>query len=104
MRGARAHPRITMTPHPPRTSRLDFLLEVLLIALLAFAPAAFGTVHAWSEVVVVGLGAAMALCLAIRAVTVATQQIRLSLAWLAVVLFVAIAAAQLLPLPMSILR
>jgi tetratricopeptide (TPR) repeat protein len=93
-----------MTVTPPRTSRLDPIIEILLIALLAFMPAAFGTVAAWSEAVAEALGAAIALLLAIRLLTTPASEIRPSLAWLAIVLFIGIAAAQLLPLPMSILR
>ena len=96
-----SHP---MTPHAPRTSRLDPLIEVLLIALLAFMPAAFGTVDAWSEAVAIALGAAIALCLAVRFMTAAKQDVRLSPAWAAVALFIAVAAIQLLPLPMNVLR
>ena len=91
-------------PAPPRTSRIDPLIEILLIALLAFMPAAFGAVEAWSELLAEAVGAAIALCLAIRLLTRPATPIRPSLAWLAIFLFLAIAAAQLLPLPMSIVR
>lgn len=93
-----------MPPNTPRTSRLDPVIEILLVALLAFMPAAFGAVEAWSEAVAVALGAAIALCLAIRAITVPAHEVRPSLAWAAVALFILIAAAQLLPLPMSLVR
>src|SRR5688500_1611321 len=93
-----------MTPTPPHTSRLDPVIEVLLVALLAFMPAAFGAVEAWSEAVAFALGAAIAICLALRAGAAPARELRPSLAWLAVALFIAVVAAQLLPLPMSIVR
>ncbi|MEA2736565.1 MAG: hypothetical protein QOE14_3016, partial [Humisphaera sp.] len=93
-----------MISQPPRISRLDPIIEALLIALLAFMPAAFGAVNAWSEGVAMTLGAAIAVCLTIRAVTAASHEVRFSPAWIAVALFITVAAAQLLPLPMSIVR
>jgi len=93
-----------MTP-PPRTSRIDPLIEVLLIALLAFMPAPFGVVAAWSEGVAYAIGAAIAICLAVRAVAAPQpRELRFSLAWVAIALFILVVAAQLLPLPMSVLR
>jgi O-antigen ligase/tetratricopeptide (TPR) repeat protein len=94
-----------MTPTPPRTSRLDPVIEVLLIALLAFMPAPYGVVAAWSEGIAYATGAAIALCLAIRAVAAPQpREARFSLAWIAIALFILVVAAQLVPLPMSVLR
>src|SRR5688500_5554023 len=93
-----------MIAQPPRTSRLDPLIELLLIALLAFMPAAYGAVAAWSEAIAMAIGAAIALLLAIRAAAVPSRDLRPSLAWVAVALFIAVVAAQLVPLPMSLLK
>src|SRR5215204_1669216 len=101
---ARAAPSLPSLPSLPRTSRLDPVIEILIVALLAFMPAAFGAVDAWSEAIAVGLGAAIALCLALRAALAPSIELRPSLAWLAVALFIAVVAAQLLPMPMSIVR
>ena len=97
-------PAVQPLSQPPRTSRLDVVIEILLIALLIFMPAAFGTVEAWSEAIAEAIGAAIALCLAIRLLTHPSSQVRPSLAWLAIILFIGVAAAQLIPLPMSLLR
>ncbi len=97
-----------MTLPPSPSSRhapiTEVLTEILLIALLAFMPAAFGVVEPWSEAVAFATGAAIALCLALRAITSSDNHLRPSLAWVAVALFILIVAAQLLPLPMSLLR
>ena len=46
--------------------RFDSVIEWLLISLLVFMPLAFGAVEAWSELVVVALAGAMAVCLALK--------------------------------------
>jgi len=54
-----------MITNPPHSSRLDPVIEILLIALLAFMPAAFGVVAGWSEWIAFATGSAIALLLAI---------------------------------------
>jgi tetratricopeptide (TPR) repeat protein len=94
-----------MISQTPRTSRLDAMIEVLLVSLLAFMPAVFGGLYAWSEAIAVATGVAIALLLAVRMITLGRHEIgRPSLVWLPIVLFVVIAATQLVPLPMSLLR
>jgi O-antigen ligase/tetratricopeptide (TPR) repeat protein len=93
-----------MSSQSPSTSRLDPFIEVLLIALLAFLPAALGAVDSWTEAIATALGAAIALCLAIRAALARTSAVRPSLAWVAVALFVAIVLMQLLPLPAALIK
>ncbi|MEN6338319.1 MAG: hypothetical protein ABFE01_29030, partial [Phycisphaerales bacterium] len=56
-------------PVPEKSNtRLDWILEGLLIALLAFMPLTFGAVHAWSEQIVVTLAAAIAVVFGVRMV------------------------------------
>ena len=74
-------------------------IEFLLIVLLAFAPLAYGAVDAWSELVVLSLVAAMTLCLALRLVADRFERIRWSWSYLPIVLFLALAVFQFLPLP-----
>ena len=69
-----------MTTPPPRTSRLDPVIEILLIALLAFMPAAFGVVDEWAEAIAFTTGAGIALCLAVRAIAARETELRPSLA------------------------
>jgi tetratricopeptide (TPR) repeat protein len=94
-----------MLPEPPPPSRLDPLIETLLVALLAFMPAAFGVTEAWSEAIAVAIGGAIALLLAVRTIARGRHEVaRPSLAAVAIVVFVAIAAFQLVPLPISLVR
>ena len=71
----------------------------VLVALLAFGPAAFGAVEGWSELVVVILAASLSLLVAVRAVV--DREFTLPRTWLYVplLLFIALVAFQLVPLP-----
>src|SRR4051812_46391523 len=86
------------------TSRLDALIELLLIALLIFMPAAFGAVDAWSESVATSIGAAIALSLAIRLLLRRGRPQLSAWAWGPIVLFIAVVLFQLFPLPAAMLR
>jgi tetratricopeptide (TPR) repeat protein len=81
------------------TSRLDEFIRRTVLALLAFAPFAFGAVEAWSQAVVAGLAGLALVSLLIRAAL--SRQRRFVVSWLhlPVILFVLLVAAQLLPLP-----
>ncbi len=78
---------------------LDWAIEGLLIALLAFGPLAFGVVAAWSEQVVVALAAALVVLLLIRQVVGAPHPLRWTWTYVPIVLFLLIAVFQLTPLP-----
>jgi tetratricopeptide (TPR) repeat protein/O-antigen ligase len=87
---------------PTAGRRWEWTTLGLLLALLIFAPASFGAVEAWSELIVFVLAAAMAFCLALRALF--DREFRLASTWLylPLLLFVLLIAVQLLPLPAGI--
>jgi tetratricopeptide (TPR) repeat protein len=80
-------------------SRWDYLVEPLLIGLLAFAPFAFGGVTAWAGQVVLCLIVAMVFCLAGKLLFQPRAKFVWSLAYVPIVLFVGFVAFQLVPLP-----
>lgn len=51
-------------------AHFDRVIEGLLIALLVFAPLAFGVVEAWSEQVVILLACAIAACFCLKLIFV----------------------------------
>ncbi len=77
----------------------DSLTLILLGLLLAFAPASFGAVEAWSELVVILLAAALSMCVAIRALL--DRDFRPAFTWLYVPLafFLLLVVGQLVPWP-----
>ena len=80
----------------------DAAVLVLLAMLLAFMPFAFGAVHAWSELVVTSLAAAIAVCLAARQwLGAGTAR---SWVWVPLGAFVVLVWIQVVPLPADILR
>ncbi|HEY7120714.1 MAG TPA: O-antigen ligase family protein [Tepidisphaeraceae bacterium] len=83
---------------PP--TRFDIAIEWVLGALLIFAPLALGAVEAWSETVVTALAAAMVVLLVAKLV-VHRETTRFAWTWAYVpmVLFAALLAVQLVPLP-----
>ncbi len=80
-------------------SRFDTVIEWLMIALLAFMPLAFGAVEAWSEMAVICLAGAMALCLGLKLTLRRGSRIAWSWAYVPMGLFLLLAALQLVPLP-----
>lgn len=82
-------------------SRLDWAVEGLLIALLAFMPLAFGAVQPWSEQVVVVLAAALVVAFGVRMVLSPRTGIAWTWAYLPLIVFLLVAAVQLAPLPAS---
>lgn len=89
---------------PVMGRRWDLATLGLLTALLIFAPAAFGAVEAWSELIVIAAAAVLALLLALR--TVLDEEFRPVRSWTLVPLglFVALVVLQLLPLPTGLAR
>ena len=89
------------TVHP--TTRFDVAIEILLFVLLAFAPLAFGVVHAWSEFLVILLAVAMSACLAVKLLVHREVRFVWTWAYVPIVLFIFVAAFQLVPLPARVL-
>jgi len=83
---------------------IDVVLEWLVVALLVFAPLAFGGVEPWSELVVISLAAAMAVGLALRQIIQPGSRLVWSWAYVPMVLFVAVVALQLITLPYGWIR
>lgn len=83
----------------PLAERFDRIVEALLIALLAFMPAALGVVHAWSEEVVIALAAGISLVFLLKLVMVSSASLVWSWTYVPVAVFLLVAAFQLLPLP-----
>lgn len=90
-------------PHPAY-SRIDALVEVLLGALLALLPLAFGTVAAWSEALMLAVVAAAALAVAVKFLARPDVPVVRTWVYLPIALFVLLAALQLLPLPAGVVR
>src|SRR3954471_3675737 len=86
------------------STRLDPLILSLLIALLAFMPFAFGTIHRWSELIAYTLATLLAICLAIRALIARARSGVPRVVLLPIIAFILVAALQLVPLPISIVQ
>jgi len=82
----------------------DLAIEGLLGALLLFMPLAFGAVEAWSELVVVVMASALALCVAIRAVVDRTFRPPRTWAYLPAALILGLIVLQLAPLPRGVVE
>ncbi|HWA48173.1 MAG TPA: O-antigen ligase family protein, partial [Dongiaceae bacterium] len=82
----------------------DWIIEALLLTLLAFAPLAIGGVQAWSEAVICALAGAMAVLLGVK--LIARPGVRFVWAWsyVPVALFLLITLAQVIPLPASLIQ
>ncbi len=87
---------------PP--SRLDTAINWILVALLAFLPLAFGTVHAWSELACVAGTGALAVCFALKLLVHREARVVWTWAYLPAVLLVLLVLLQLVPLPTGIVR
>lgn len=88
----------------PVAERFDRVIEILLIVLLAFGPVAFGVVHAWSELVVVLLAAAISLAFLTKLVFTPGALLVWSWVYIPVGAFLLIVVLQLTPLPSSVVR
>jgi O-antigen ligase/tetratricopeptide (TPR) repeat protein len=91
--------RVTMPAEAEPLTKFDLLIEWLLYGLLIFSPLAMGVVHSWSELVFVGLCAAIAICLSLKMLARRDSKIVWSWSYLPVVLFVVLTILQLAPLP-----
>jgi O-antigen ligase/tetratricopeptide (TPR) repeat protein len=86
----------------PRT-RFDVAVEILLAAMLLFMPAAFGAVEPWSEMVVVVLAAALAMCLLGKLIEHPQARLIGTWAYLPIAVFLTLVLLQLAPLPSGVL-
>ncbi len=82
---------------------LNVAIEMVLVVLLAFCPLALGVVQAWSEGIAFGLGAVLAVLVALRAVATRHRETRWWV-YLPVGAYLLIAAMQLLPLPEGVVQ
>jgi O-antigen ligase len=83
-------------------SRLDIVIESLLIGLLAFMPLAFGAVQAWSEEVVIALSGAITVCFVLKLVCCRRRAVIWSWCYVPLGIFLLIAILQLISLPASL--
>jgi hypothetical protein len=88
----------------PVAERFDRVIEILLIVVLAFGPVAFGVVHAWSELVVILLAAAISLVFLTKLIFTPGASLVWSWVYIPVGAFLLIAVLQLTPLPSSVVR
>ena len=86
-----------------RAAWCDVAVLVLLAMLLAFMPFAFGAVHAWSELVVASIAAAIAVCMVAREL-LSAGSIRWTWAYVPVGVFLLVAWVQVVPLPAALLK
>lgn len=84
--------------------RFDRVIEGLLIALLVFAPLAFGAVEAWSEEVVIVLAAAISICFCLKLAFTRGPSVTWTWAYIPVFAFILVAVVQAMPLPIALVR
>jgi O-antigen ligase/tetratricopeptide (TPR) repeat protein len=84
--------------------RFDPIIEVILVALLAFMPLAFGAVEVWSETVVLIAAAAMSIVLTAKLLVRPDVRVVWSWTYVPIACFVALAVFQILPLPPGLVR
>ena len=85
-------------------SRWDAAIEIGLAALLAFMPAAFGAVDAWSELIALGLAAILSIAVVLRAMLDRSFALPWTWAYVPLATFVALTALQMTPLPRGLVR
>jgi O-antigen ligase/tetratricopeptide (TPR) repeat protein len=84
--------------------RFDPVIEALLVGLLAFAPLAFGSVHPWSELIVIVLAFLALIVLALKLLLRPDVRFVWTSAYVPVLAFIALALLQLVPLPARVLH
>jgi len=84
-----------------RENSFDKAIEIILFALLAFMPFAFGVVHAWSEQVVVVLSMVMCVVFLIK-IVLEGQKVYFTWAYIPIAFFVLLAVIQLISLPTAV--
>jgi len=101
--GSQTQPRDEIRCRHSHAGRLDRAIEVLLIALLAFGPVAFGVVAAWSEMVVIALAGTLLALFLIRQIFISPQPLCRTWTYVPLVAFLLIAVFQLTPLPTGVI-
>jgi O-antigen ligase/tetratricopeptide (TPR) repeat protein len=81
-------------------NRVDLTIDWLLAGILAFMPLALGVVQPWSETITIAAIAALALCLTLRQ-TRRDAGVVWTWAYVPMLLFIAVAIIQLVPMPGS---
>jgi len=84
--------------------RLGRAIEWVLVALLAFAPFAFGAVDAWSEEIVILLAAIISVLFCAKAATARHTSIVWTRACIPILVIIIVTAVQTVPLPVSLVR
>ncbi len=85
-------------------ARFDRVIEGLVVALVAFAPLAFGVVEAWSEEVVIALAAAISICFCLKLAFARGPSVTWTWAYVPVFAFILVAVVQIIPLPVALVR
>ncbi len=98
-----SHTRETVGHRNLLALRFDQAIEFLLIALLAFGPLAFGVVHAWSEQVVIGLAAALAVLFLVKRTFITPEPFVWTWTYVPIAVFILVAVFQLVPLPAAVI-
>ena len=83
-------------------SKLDTVIEWLLIILLAFMPLVFGAVHAWSEQIVIIISGAIVICFLLKILLNKKREIIWTWAYIPLGIFLALVVIQLIPLPQNL--
>jgi O-antigen ligase len=98
------HRQLKLTDYGPAPGGIDAAVEWLLVALLAFMPLAFGAVEPWSEFVATAAALGLAVLLVVRRFARRDVPAEWTWAYVPVVLYLLLAATQLLALPSSLVR
>ena len=91
------------TKYLESVQKIDIAIEVVLYALLAFMPFAFGVVHAWSELIVIFSAAVLMLLTAVKFFFSKAKPV-LSCALVPLAVFVIVPVFQLVSLPSGVVK
>ncbi len=102
----RHHHRRAGAVDPPGSSDtlFDRTIELLLIGLALFAPAAFGAVEPWSEQIVIAVVALTTICFCLKLLLYPQTPFIWSWTYVPIALFLLLVCFQLLPLPLGVIR
>lgn len=100
-RSSQPEDRASVVPAVPNHP-LETVVEILLAALLAFAPLAIGSAEPWSQLIVYCLVALLALAYCLRLLLAKDLRLIRTWAYLPIVLFLLLVVLQLVPLPSKV--
>ena len=86
------------------STRIELVMEVIVIGLLAFMPAALGVIAPWSEMIVLLAAGTLASLLAVRHVVLRQEGFVWTWTYIPIAAIALLAVVQLLPLPDGLLR